>query len=49
MGVRELNGERLCREAMRRENNLNFGFFPQGVNDLVWEKLRTVVKNVGFG
>lgn len=29
IGVRALNGERLCRETMRRGNNLNFGFFPQ--------------------
>lgn len=29
---------------------LNFGFCPQGVYDLVWEKLRiVVVKNSSFG
>lgn len=36
---------------MRKENiGLNFGFCPQGVYDLIWEKLRiAVAKNLGFG
>lgn len=40
-------GERLSREAMRREN---FAFCTQGVYDLVWETLRmVVVKSLSFG